>query len=72
VPVRLRPRAPLINNELPNTIISFYSKRSGLRLTKQVKNEIRSLIKSGMKQVNIAHEFGVSPPTICDIKYGRL
>jgi group I intron endonuclease len=52
--------------------IDRLNKRSGLRLTNQVQNKIRALIKSGMKQVDIAHEFGVSPQSICDIKYGRL
>ena len=52
--------------------IDRLTKRSGLRLTKEVKNEIRSLMKSGTKQVDIADEFGISPQSVCDIKYGRL
>lgn len=52
--------------------IDSLNKRSGLRLTKEVKNEIRSLIKSGIKQVDIADDFGISPQSVCDIKHGRF
>lgn len=57
---------------LDKSDIKILEKRSGVRMTDEAKDMIKRQICSGVKQVDIAKEFGVSPQTICDVNKGRL
>lgn len=41
------------------------------KLSNQQTKDIKTRADNGEGTVALAKEFGVSPPTICDIKYGR-